>query len=118
MAKGVAKMLRDKGNGADAVLVLAAWAVSGPNDSDGQELLAEALRIDPKSAVAKMAFERMEGLTGDHAELEQAVARFTAEELARLEKQGRPVFQRAQVGFNNNVRYKGKHYHVQTEDSG
>jgi hypothetical protein len=28
------------------------------------------------------------------------------------------VFQRAQVGFNNNVRHKGKHYHVQTEDSG
>lgn len=118
MAKGVAKMLRDKGKGADAVLVLAAWAVSGPNDSDGQELLAEALRIDPKSAVAKMAFERMEGLTGDHTELDQAVARFTAEELGRLEKQGRPVFQRAQVGFNNNLRYKGKHYHVQTEDSG
>ena len=118
LAQRVAKMLRDRGNGVDAVLVLSAWAVSGPNDADGQELLAEALRIDPKNAVAKMAFERMEGLAGDHAELEQAIARFTAEELARLEKQARPAFQRAQVGFNNNVRYKGKHYHVQTEDSG
>ena len=118
LAKRVAKVLREKGNDGDAVLVLCAWAASGPNDAEGQALLAEALRIDAKSAVAKAAFERMEGLSGDHGELEQAIARFTAAELAKLEKQGRPVFQRAQVGFNNNVRYKGKHYHVQTEDSG
>jgi hypothetical protein len=108
LAKRVAKVLRDKGNSADAVLVLSAWAASGPNDADGQALLAEALRIEPKSDVAKMAFERMEGLSGEHAELDQAMARFTLDELARLDRQYRPVFQRAQVGFNNNVKYKGK----------
>jgi hypothetical protein len=116
LAKRVAKVLHEKGNGADAVLVLSAWAASGPNDAEGQSLLAEALRIDPKSAVAKMAFERMEGLAGDHAELDQAILRFGVDELAKLDH--RPVFQRAQVGFNNNLKYKGKHYHVQTEDSG
>jgi hypothetical protein len=119
LALRVAKSLRDKGKGDEAVLVLAAWAATGPNDAEGQALLAEALRIEPKSAVAKMAFERMEGVvSGDQAELDQAIARYTAEELARLDRAARPVFQRAQVGFNNNVKYKGKHYHVQTEDSG
>jgi pSer/pThr/pTyr-binding forkhead associated (FHA) protein len=118
LARRVAKALRDRGKGADAVLVLSAWAASGPNDADGQALLAEALRLEPKSAVAKMAFERMEGVAGDHAELDQAIARFSTDELARIDKEVRPVFQRAQVGFNNNVKYKGKHYHVQTEDSG
>jgi hypothetical protein len=119
LAKRVAGLLRDKGRSAEAVLVLSAWAASGANDADGQELLAEALRLEPKSAVAKMAFERMEGITAsDHAELEQAIARYSAEELGRLDREGRPAFQRAQVGFNNNLKYKGKHYHVQTEDSG
>src|SRR6516165_1786604 len=100
LAKRVAKGLRDKGKGADAVLVLSAWAASGPNDADGQALLAEALRLEPKSAVAKMAFERMEGIgNGDHTELDQAIARFSADELARLDREGKPVFQKAQVGF-------------------
>jgi hypothetical protein len=76
------------------------------------------LRLEPKSTVAKMAFERMEGVPGDHGELDQAIARFTAEELARLDREVRPVFQRAQVGFNNNAKYKGRAYHIQTEDSG
>jgi len=118
LAKRVATALRERGNLTDAVLVLSAWAAVGPNDAEGQALLAEALRIEPKSAVAKMAFERMEGLAGEHAELDQAIVRFTEAELAKLEPMARPVFQRAQVGFNNNVKYKGKHYHVQTEDSG
>ncbi|APR78806.1 Hypothetical protein A7982_04153 [Minicystis rosea] len=119
LALRVAKSLRDKGSSADAVLVLSAWAAQGPNDADGQALLAEALRIEPKSAIAKMAFERMEGtITSDHAELEEAIRRYPAEELARLDRAGRPVFQKAQLGFNNNVKYKGKLYHVQTEDSG
>ena len=34
------------------------------------------------------------------------------------EREAKPVFQRAQVGFNNNLKYKGKDYHAQTEDSG
>jgi pSer/pThr/pTyr-binding forkhead associated (FHA) protein len=115
----VAKSLRDKGRSAEAVLVLSAWAASGPNDAEGQALLAEALRLEPQSTVAKMAFERMEGVPpGDHAALDQAIARYSAAELGRLDREGRPAFQRAQVGFNNNVQYKGKHYHVQTEDSG
>src|SRR5271170_2611217 len=119
LARRVAMALRDKGRSAEAVLVLAAWAASGPNDAEGQALLAEALRLSPESAVAKMAFERMEGVvSGDHAELEQAIARYPKEELSRLDREGKPAFQKAQVGFNNNLRYKGKHYHVQTEDSG
>lgn len=119
VALRVATSLRDKGRSADAVLVLSAWAASGPDDADGQALLAEALRLDPKSAVARMAFERMEGVfAGDQAELDQAIARYSAEELGRLDREGRPVFQRAQVGFNNNLKYKGKDYHAQTEDSG
>ena len=118
LARRVAKALRDKGKGPDAVLVLSAWAATGPNDADGQALLAEALRLEPKSAVAKMAFERMEGVAGDHGELDQAIARFSVDELARLDREVKPAFQRAQVGFNNNLKYKAKHYHVQTEDSG
>jgi hypothetical protein len=119
LALRVAKGLRDKGRGAEAVLVLSAWAASGPNDADGQALMAEALRLEPKSAVARMAFERMEGITaGDQVELEQAIARYPAEELGRLDREGKPAFQKAQVGFNNNLKYKSKHYHVQTEDSG
>ena len=118
LALRVAKALRDKGRAPEAVLVLSAWAATGPNDAEGQALLAEALRLEPKSPVAKMAFERMEGVAGDHAELDQVMARFPVEELSRLDREMRPVFQRAQVGFNNNVKHKGKHFHVQTEDSG
>jgi pSer/pThr/pTyr-binding forkhead associated (FHA) protein len=119
LALRVARSLRDKGRADEAILILSAWAASGPNDAEGQALLAEALRIDPKSDVAKMAFERMENtIFSDHTVLEMAMARYPATELAKLDRAARPVFQRAQVGFNNNVRYKGKVYHVQTEDSG
>jgi hypothetical protein len=119
LALRVARALRDKGRSAEAVLVLSAWAASGPNDAEGQSLLAEALRLEPKSPVARMAFERMEGIAaGAQPELDEAIAKYGVDELGRLDRQGKPVFQRAQVGFNNNLKYKGKHYHVQTEDSG
>ncbi|MFO0675966.1 MAG: FHA domain-containing protein [Polyangiaceae bacterium] len=118
-AMKVAKWLVGKNRQADAVAMLAAWSVNGPNDPEGQKLLAEALRIDPGSPIAKMAFERMEGIGGDHGALEEALARFSHEELQKLEKEiARPVFRRAQVGFNNNIKFKGNVYHVQTEDSG
>jgi hypothetical protein len=118
-ASRVAKGLLDRGQPAEAVAVLAAWAVSGPNDADGQGLLAEALRIDPASRLAQLAFEHMEGIVGDHALLDQAIAAWSAEEVARLDRElSRPAFVRAQVGFNNNVKYKNQTFHIQTEDSG
>lgn len=118
-AAKVAKWLLDKGRPDDAVQLLSAWAASGPNDAEGQNLLAEAFRIDPSHAVAKLAFERMEGIAGDHATLDAAIARFGEAELAKLEgEMKRPNFRRAQVGFNNNVKYGSNVYHIQTEDSG
>src|SRR5882672_3264114 len=118
-ASRVAKGLLGKGRPDEAVAVLAAWAVSGGNDPEGQNLLAEALRIDPASPLAKLAFERMEGIVGDHAALETAIARWSLDELGRAEKDlARPAFLRAQVGFNNNVKYKNLTFHIQTEDSG
>jgi hypothetical protein len=118
-ASRVAKGLVDQGQPAEAVAVLAAWAVSGPNDAEGQGLLAEALRIDPASRLAQLAFERMEGIGGDHALLDQAIAHWSAEEIAKLDRDmARPAFFRAQVGFNNNVKYKNQTFHIQTEDSG
>ena len=118
-ASRVAKGLLGKGRPEDAVAVLAAWAASGANDAEGQNLLAEALRIDPASQLAKLAFERMEGIAGDHAALEQAIRRWSADEVAKAERElARPAFLRAQVGFNNNVKYKNQTFHIQTEDSG
>ena len=118
-ASRIAKWLLDKGQREQAVQLLSAWAAAGPNDQDGQNLLAEALRIDAASPVAKLAFERMEGITGDHGPLEAAIAKYGKEELLRLEKEmKRPNFRRAQVGFNNNVKYAGQVFHIQTEDSG
>ncbi len=118
-ASRVAKGLLDRGQPMDAVAVLAAWAANGPNDADGQSLLAEALRIDPASRLAQLAFERMEGIAGEHAPLDQAMANWSAEEVARLDRElARPAFVRAQVGFNNNVKYKDQTFHIQTEDSG
>jgi hypothetical protein len=118
-ASRVATGLLKKGRPDDAVGVLAAWAASGANDAEGQNLLAEALRIDPASVLAKLAFERMEGIAGDHAPLEQAIAKWSPDEVARVDKElARPAFLRAQVGFNNNVKYKNQTFHIQTEDSG
>lgn len=118
-AARVAKWLVEKNRRDDAVSLLAAWAASGPNDSEGQKLLAEALRIDPRSECARMAFERMEGVKGDHAALDAAVAKWSEAEVGKLDKEiAKPSFRKAQVGFNNNLKYKAAHFHVQTEDSG
>src|SRR5437773_1302277 len=115
----VAKWLVDKGRPDDAVTILAAWAAAGPNDTEGQNLLAEALRIDPSARIAQQAFERMEKIPGDHSLLEDAIGRYQRAELQRIEAEMRkPTFRRAQMGFNNNVKYQGQVFHVQTEDSG
>ncbi|NUO52665.1 MAG: FHA domain-containing protein [Polyangiaceae bacterium] len=99
--------------------ILCAGAAAFGNDAEGQGLLAEVLRFDPSSQLAKMAFERMEGVSGSHSELDAVIGRYPFEEIAKLERSLRPgVFLRAQVGFNNNVKYKGAEYHIQTEDSG
>src|SRR5690606_14372519 len=115
----VAKWLLEKGRPDDAVMVLSAWAARGPNDSPGQQLLAEALRIDPSSKTAQQAFERMEGMSGDHDLLDGALTRLSESELLSLEEEfRRPTFRRAQMGFNNNLHFHGHTFHVQTEDSG
>jgi len=118
-AASVAKWLVDKGRPDEAVSLLSAWAAAGPNDSAGQQLLAEALRIDPSARIAQMAFERMEGVQGDHTDLDALIQRFDEKELARLEAEmRRPSFRRAQMGYNNNIRFREQVFHVQTEDSG
>jgi hypothetical protein len=117
-AARVAHWLVDKGRPDEAVGLLAAWAAT-VNDSEGQHLLAEALRIDPGAKIAQMAFERMEGVAGEHSALDQAIVHFGPQELARLEAEmKRPSFRRAQMGFNNNIKFHGQTFHVQTEDSG
>lgn len=118
-AARVAKWLVDRERPDEAVVVLSAWAANGPNDNEGQALLAEALRIDPSSKEAQLAFERMEGIPGDHALLEAAMVTYDSQALLRLEGEfKKPTFRRAQMGFNNNVKTKGHVFHVQTEDSG
>ncbi len=118
-ATKVAKWLVDKGRSDDAVALLAAFAASGPNDAEGQQLLAEALRINSAAVVARHAFARMEGLPGDRPELDAAIAKWSDAEVQKLVKElSQPSFNRAQVGFNNNVKYSSHVYHIQTEDSG
>jgi hypothetical protein len=118
-AARIAKWLLDKDRPDDAVSLLAAWAANGPNDAEGQNLLAEALRLDPSSRLAKLAFERMEGVDGEHGALDEAIARWSTAELRKFEREiVKPAFLRAQVGFNNNVKYKNRTFHIQTEDSG
>ncbi len=116
----VARWLVGKSRAEEAVELLSAWATHGENDTEGHELLAEALRINPGSKAAKQAFERMEGVqSGSQQDLDAAITKFKPEEVARLEKEmARPAFIRAQVGFNNNVKYKALLFHIQTEDSG
>jgi hypothetical protein len=102
----VAQWLVEKGRPDEAVGLLAAWAANGANDAEGQGLLAEALRIDPAARIAQMAFERMEGVPGDHGELDGHIKHYSAEELAKLEAEmKRPSFRRAQMGFNNNIKF-------------
>lgn len=118
-AARVAKWLLEKDRPDEAVKLLVAFAATGGNDAEGQALLAEALRIDPAARVAQLAFERMEGIAGEHAELEQVIAAYGVAELTRLETEmRRPTFRRAQMGFNNNIKFQGQVFHVQTEDSG
>lgn len=119
VAARVAQWLVQKERPDEAVALLSAWAARGPNDTAGQGLLAEALRIDPGAKAAKQAFERMEGIRGQHDELEAALEKFDAAELERLERGlESPTFRRAQIGFNNNIRAKDQIFHIQTEDSG
>ena len=119
LALRVAKSLVDKARLEDAVALLSAYAASGPQDTEAHQLLAEALRIDPGAKLARMAFERMTGVAGDHGALDAAIARWTADEMIKTQREMRPqTFRRAQVGFNNNLKYKSQPYHVQTEDSG
>src|ERR1044071_7201962 len=95
-AAKVAKWLAGKDKRDDAVALLCAWAASGPNDKEGQELLAEAFRLDPGSQLAQLAFERMEGIAAkDHGALDDAISQWTADEIGKLEKQiARPNFMR------------------------
>jgi FHA domain len=119
VAARVARLLVQKDRPDEAVALLSAWAARGPNDSAGQGLLAEALRINPAAKAAQQAFERMEGISGTHAELDAAIERFDAAELERLSKGlETTTFKRAQIGFNNNIRAKDQVFHIQTEDSG
>jgi pSer/pThr/pTyr-binding forkhead associated (FHA) protein len=61
----------------------------------------------------------MEGVPGEFGPLDEAITKFGESALLEIEKQyKRPVFHKAQLGFNNNVQYQGATYHVQTEDSG
>jgi pSer/pThr/pTyr-binding forkhead associated (FHA) protein len=115
----IAKWFVDKGRPDEAVAILCAWAAQGPNDIEGQTLLAEALRIDPAAKVAQLAFEQMEGIVGDHQGLFAAILQYPETELSRLEAEmHRPSFRRAQIGFNNNIKFREQVFHVQTEDSG
>jgi len=115
----VAKWLVDKGRPDEAVAILCAWAAQGPNDIEGQTLLADALRVDPAAKVAQLAFEKMEGIVGDHQSLDAAIAHYTEAEVSKLDAEmRRPSFRRAQMGFNNNIKFRDQVFHVQTEDSG
>lgn len=118
-AAKVAAWLVRKQRSHEAVELLSAWAARGGNDSEGQKLLADALRIDQGNALAKMAFERMQGIEGDHWLLDEVMSRYDDGALFRLEREmGTGTFRRAQVGFNDNLKHKGRVYHIQTEDSG
>lgn len=119
-AAKVARWLVGKERRDEAVALLSVWAANGANDKEGQELLAEAFRLDPGSALAKLAFERMEGISAKGpTPLDEATTRWTVDEVQKLEKAiPRPNFMRAQVGFNNNLKFNGLVFHIQTEDSG
>lgn len=118
-AAKIAKWLVERNRVDEAVDILCAWAANGPNDVEGQQLLAEALRHNAAAPITRMAFERMEGIAGDHGALDVAITKFNDDAIARYLKEiAPPAFRRAQLGFNNNVKYKGRTYHAQTEDSG
>lgn len=105
----------------EALAMLCAVAATAASDEDREALLAEAMKITPNSPMAKAVFERMQGVapTADHAGLDAAIAAYGPAELDKLHREAnRPQFMRAQVGFNNNLKYKDQVFHVQTEDSG
>ncbi|MEO6573442.1 MAG: hypothetical protein ABIP89_06365, partial [Polyangiaceae bacterium] len=54
-ASRIAKWLVERGKIPDAVDLLCALAAAGPNDAAGQAVLAEAIRLDPGSPIARMA---------------------------------------------------------------
>ena len=118
-AARAAKWLVDKDRPDEAVIAARAWAAAGPNDSEGQQLLAEALRIDPSAKVAQLAFERMEGVGRSRRALRLPRSLRSTPEPGPLEAEmRRPSFRRAQMGFNNNIQFRDQVFHVQTEDSG
>ena len=119
-AMRVAEILLKKGSKAEAIEVLTVWA-SASNDPDGHKLLAEALRHGADNPLAKAAFAKMEGLATDQSLLDAARAKWTSDALARIESEAKkPVSGgwQAEVGYNNNVKYKDQVFHIQTEDSG
>jgi hypothetical protein len=115
----VAQTLLAKGQKGDAIEILTAWA-SAANDQEGHKLLAEALRHGPDNPLAKAAVARMEGLNTDTGSLDAARTKWSPETLAKLEKEKKPAVGswQAEVGYNNNVKYRGQVFHIQTEDSG
>ncbi|MFO0672503.1 MAG: FHA domain-containing protein [Polyangiaceae bacterium] len=115
----IAKWLVERNRIDEAVELLCAWAANGANDVAGQQLLAEALRLNAGSPLTKMAFEKMEGIAGDHGALNAAIGKWDEAALQKFLAEMKPRGgARAQLGFNNNVKYKGRTYHAQTEDSG
>ncbi len=119
LALAAGRLLAERGEAADAVALLCAWAAEGAHDDEALLLLTEAQRIDPRSLLAQQAFERLSGVAAAHAELQAAIDRFSLDTVKKLvDTKSKPQHRRAQIGFNNNVRYKGAVYHIQTEDSG
>ncbi len=119
LALAAGQKLAARGETADAVSLLCAWAAQGNNDEEALVMLTEAQRLDPRSLLAQQAFERLSGSGTDHQELGQAIDRFSFDEVKKLAATPKKAERRGiQIGFNNNVRYKGVVYHIQTEDSG
>lgn len=118
VALRVAQSLLSRGSKADAIEILTVWAAA-KNDADGHKLLAEALRHGPDNPLAKAAFAKMEGI-GDGAPLAAASSKWTVEALKRLDEASKKPTGgwQAEVGYNNNVKYRNAVFHIQTEDSG
>lgn len=116
----VARHLVRVGRTPEAVAILAASAVREGQGESGELFLAEALRITPGSPICKEAFEIIQGVDGDQSLLLEAMATWVPSAIeaiaSEIPKPGGGA--RMQLGFNNNVKYKGAAYHLQTEDSG
>ena len=116
----VAKLLVEKSKPDEAVAILAAWAANGPNDEKGQSSAGRGSPARPREPRSpRWRSSAWKGYRATTASSNGPIAQFDGKALAELERQHRrPVFHRAQLGFNNNVQYSGATYHVQTEDSG